>query len=189
MRRELNVSDDELLIGAVGRIERQKRFDILIDAIQSLKLDRPFKVVIAGEGSLRPEIERLIQKQQLGDRCVTIGHYPDMPKLYQGFDLLVQSSDYEGTPTVVVEAMAMEIPVVATDAGGTGQLITHQQHGLVVPCGQPGKLAAAIREAAQDHAGTMARVRSAKRRVESELSFNTRINRLQQIYDELAALT
>lgn len=69
----------------------------------------------------------------LGDSCRFLGHCADVRDFYHALDLFVQSSEYEGTPNVVLEAMALEVPVVATDVGGTAELVEHEVHGLIAP--------------------------------------------------------
>jgi len=106
--------------------------------------------------------------------------------VYQAFDILVQSSDYEGTPTVLVEAMALRIPVVATDVGGTSELLQDGIHGLLVPPRDPVALANAIEKTLDDRDATARQVAAARTRVEGELSFDARMRKLENIYCELA---
>jgi 2-deoxystreptamine N-acetyl-D-glucosaminyltransferase/2-deoxystreptamine glucosyltransferase len=105
--------------------------------------------------------------------------------LHHAFDLFVQASDYEGTSNAVLEAMALETPVVATDVGGTSQLIRHGVDGVIVPPGDLGALTRAIDEALTDRATSGLRARAARRRVETDLSFETRMATVEQIYTEL----
>jgi glycosyltransferase involved in cell wall biosynthesis len=99
----------------------------------------------------------------------------------------VQSSDYEGTPNTVLEAMAMETPVVATDAGGTRELAAHDVHALIVPPGNVPALQAAIRRVIAQPDATAARARAARQRIETDLSFQTRTRRLEDVYAILHA--
>ena len=110
-----------------------------------------------------------------------------MVRLHHAFDFYVQSSDYEGTPNSVLEAMALETPIVATDAGGTSDILRPNMDGLVVPCGDPGVIAGAIERAILQPGPTADRVRSAHRRVETTLSFDRRMTAVEAIYMELAA--
>ncbi len=186
IRDSLGVRRKEIAIGAVGRLEPQKRFDILLDAMKLLMPHRPeLRLFIAGEGSLKHELLGQIRRLGLSDRCSLLGHRSDVAELYQGFDVLVQSSDYEGTPTVVVEAMSLQIPVVATDAGGTAELMEHGVHGLIVPMRSPVALASAIKRTLDDRGATAQRVAAGRRRVENELSFDTRMAKLERIYREI----
>jgi len=186
IRKSLGVGPNEIVLGAVGRLERQKRFDILLDAMSDIVKSRPnVKLFIAGDGELKSALHDQIGRLGLADHCTLLGHRDDMADVYQGFDLLVQSSEYEGTPTILVEAMALEIPVVATDAGGTRDLIEHGVHGLVVPIRRPDILAKAVLEALDSPAATTQRVETAKQHAAANLSFAARTSALQAIYEEL----
>ena len=114
-----------------------------------------------------------------------IGHPTDVPGFHHALDLFVQSSDYEGTPNAVLEAMALESPIVATNVGGTKELAHDREHALIVPPGQVGAAGTAIREALTNPQATAARARAARERIEGELSFDRRMDRLESIYERL----
>ena len=186
MRDALGVNDGELAIGAVGRLEPQKRFDVLIDAFAELRQRHPAaRLLIAGDGSLRDALDRQVRDRGLSGVCTLLGHRTDVVDLHHAFDLFVQSSDYEGTPNAVLEAMALETPIVATDAGGTAEISRDGIEGLIVPAGDRAALAGAIDAVLADPRQTAARVAAARRRVETDLSFETRMHRVEAIYQEL----
>lgn len=188
VRQSLGFGNGEAVIGSVGRLEEQKRFDLLIDTFHSLFPRHPrLRLVIAGDGERRDELDDQIRRLGLNDSCVLLGHREDVIDLHHGFDLFVQSSDREGTSNAVLEAMALETPVVATDAGGTRELITDTVHGLIVPPGDGTLLARAIEQTLGDRAAARARARAARHRVETELSFDARMGRVQAIYRDLVA--
>jgi len=184
----LNVHEDDLLLIGLGRLERQKRFDISLEAARRLrKAGQPCRLVIAGEGSQKSRLLHQITTQGLENYCHLIGHCEDVRSLYHAADILVQSSDYEGTPTVVVEAMAMQVPVVATDAGGTAELIDDSVHGRIVPCRDPQSLADAIMQTWNHRDTTAQYVFAARQRAENELSFASRTEQLLTHYKEIAS--
>ena len=124
MRHRRGIRPHETVIGSLGRIEPIKRFDLLIEAFATLRSERPnLRLLIAGEGSQRPILERRARDLGLGSTCRFLGHHADVAELHHAFDVFVQASAYEGTPNVVLEAMAMETPIVATDSGGTGEIL------------------------------------------------------------------
>jgi glycosyltransferase involved in cell wall biosynthesis len=186
VRAALAIGSDVKLVGAVGRLEPQKRFDLLLEAFASVHADWPAtRLVIAGDGSMRDDLEDHARRLGVSAACRFLGHRPDVAGLQDAFDVFVQSSDYEGTPNAVLEAMAMETPVVATDAGGTRELALPDVHGLIVPPGDVPRLASAIRKVIADPASAWRRAIAARRRVETELSFAERTCRLERIYDDL----
>ena len=185
-RAALGITPGELVIGSIGRLEPQKRFDLLIEAVVSLRSQWPqLRLLIAGEGSERSRLEGIVAANGAGDVCRLLGYKTDVTALHHGFDLYVQSSEYEGTPNSVLEAMAMETPTVATDAGGTRELIESGVHGLIVPCGT----AAALAEGIASVLGTPAQLAkfatAARSRVETELSFTKRMEKVERAYQDL----
>jgi glycosyltransferase involved in cell wall biosynthesis len=186
-RADLRIAPGAVVIGAVGRLEPQKRFDLLLDAFTRIHEERPHThLVIAGDGSLKEALTAQRDALGLRDHCTLTGHVDDVIGLHHAFDLFVQSSDYEGTPNAVLEAMAMETPIVATEAGGTAELVFDMQHGRVIPMGQVEPLVDAIRHALSDPDGSRQMARRARQRVENELSFESRVRRVEGIYRELA---
>jgi len=187
IRAALGVRPDEVVIGSVGRAARQKRFDLLLRAFAEASKTRPgLRLLIAGDGEERAALERLAEELGVGRACL-LGHRSDIADLHHAFDIFVQSSDYEGTPNAVLEAMAFETPVVATTAGGTAQLVEDGVHGLLLAPGDERALARRILEAVGDPEGRARRAAAARRRVEGDLSFDTRMRRVEAIYDELMA--
>jgi glycosyltransferase involved in cell wall biosynthesis len=187
VRTELQMAPDALVVGAVGRLEPQKRFDVLIDAFERLRRRRPnLRIVIAGEGGVRAALEQQIDRLDLRRHITLLGHRTDIASLHSAMDVFVQSSDYEGTPNAVLEAMALETPVVATTAGGTASLIDDEVHGLLVRPRDSAALADAIERALADAPATRRRVTAARARVEGKLSFEARMRVLETMYEDLA---
>lgn len=186
LRATLGFTPTDVVIGAVGRVERQKRFDLLLEAVRPIMHTRPgVRLVIAGDGSLLDGLRTQAAALGIDSRCSFLGHRADIADLHHTFDLFVQSSEYEGTPNAVLEAMAMETPLVATDVGGTGELAQDEQHCLLIPCRNVGALGAAIERALSDPRASQQRAVAARQRVETELSFERRTRRLEAIYGEL----
>ena len=130
-----------------------------------------------------------IERSRLGldEACLLLGHRNDVPLLHHAFDLFVQSSDYEGTPNAVLEAMSLETPIVATDVGGTTALVTARGARARGSPAHPGAVAAAITRLLDEPAATRRRVATARARVEGDLSFRARMATVERIYDLLAA--
>jgi glycosyltransferase involved in cell wall biosynthesis len=186
VRHAFGLTSEEIAVVAVGRLEPEKRFDLLLRAFAPLAARRPeLKLFIAGDGSSRQMLEAERERLGLGRASRLLGHVADPADVYQAADVFVQSADNEGTPNAVLEAMAFEVPIVATDAGGTRELIRHGEDGLVVPRGDESALSAAIGSVMTDRAAARYRAESARARVESDLAFKTRVRRVDAIYEEL----
>jgi glycosyltransferase involved in cell wall biosynthesis len=185
-RAGLGVKAGEIVIGAVGRLEPQKRFDLLLDSFARI-VDRfpQSRLLIVGDGSQRQPLAAQIDTLKLGERCRLVGHVDDVVPAYHAFDLLVQSSDYEGTPNAVLEAMAFEVPIVATAAGGTAEIVRDGVDGRIVPTGRGDLLVSNVMRSLEDPAATAAMAQQARLRVEGELSFETRVRRIERIYAEM----
>ena len=186
-RARFGLTHGPIAIGAVGRLEPQKRFDLLIEAFVALRRTHPMaQLLIAGDGSQRQTLQAQIDASGIGSCCRLLGHVDDVALFHHAIDLFVQSSTYEGTPNAVLEAMALESPVVATDAGGTAELVAHGRDGLIVASEDAEALTVAMMTAIAGGEATRARVAAARRRVETDLSFETRLRALEAIYRELA---
>jgi len=88
---------------------------------------------LCGDGALRGELERQRDRLGLGERCRFLGARSDVPAVLAATDLLIQTSDHEGLPNAVIEALCAGVPVVATNVGGTSEILTHGRTGLLAP--------------------------------------------------------
>lgn len=136
----------------VGRLSPEKGHRVLLEAAARLQHEGlDFRIVLVGDGDLRPEIERLIEKASLTDR-VHIAGWQDaagVRNILAESRALVLASFGEGLPVVIMEAMAMGRPVVGTDVGGVGELVIDSETGWLVPPGDPEALGDAMKRALQ----------------------------------------
>lgn len=184
MRQRLGVAEGDVVIGAVGRLETVKCYDLLIDAFDEVKRHVPrARLLIAGEGPCRPALEAQIAAKGLATACTLLGQRSDVRDVYQAFDVFVQSSRSEGSPNAVLEAMALEVPVVATDVGGTADLAQNGIHALLVQYGDRAAMAEAIVTSLVEAGGRIQRVEAARERVERYLSFRARNQAVEEQYD------
>lgn len=139
-------------VAYVGRLRQVKGVTVLLDAWHQLAPGAAARLVIAGEGELRPELEAQLDRLALRGAVELAGAISDVPALLRDTDVYVQPSFAEGMPNSVLEAMAAGLPVVATRVSGNEDLIADGENGLLVPPGDPGALAAAIRRLMDDPA-------------------------------------
>lgn len=140
--------NDEIMVLSVGRFNEQKDYPNLFRAIKILKdnsLIEKVKFYIAGEGDLRPQLEKTIEDFGISNNVVLLGKRSDIPKLLNQADYFVLSSRHEGLPTVVIEAMACETFVVATDCGGSAEILG--ETGILVPIQNSEALAKGLEQA------------------------------------------
>jgi glycosyltransferase involved in cell wall biosynthesis len=176
VRASLEVSGEMPVALCVARLEPQKRHDVLLDAWSRLGGDAVLWV--AGDGSLRAELGR--RAERLGGRVRFLGTRTDVPDLLAAADVAVLTSDWEGLPLAVLESMAAGRPVVATDVGGVGDLLSGGG-GLVVPPGDPAATAEALGTLLFDPVARRAAGAEALRTVEREYDPHA----LMKAYDEL----
>jgi glycosyltransferase involved in cell wall biosynthesis len=128
---------------AVGRLKAPKDFLTLVRALARLP-EGGFDVMLVGDGPDRGEVEDEIRKLGVEGRVQLAGERSDVPALLADSDVFVLSSRSEGLPVSVLEAMAAELPVVASNVGGLGELVVDGQTGVLVPPGDPEALAEAL---------------------------------------------
>jgi glycosyltransferase involved in cell wall biosynthesis len=148
-RRCLGIDGDTPVIGAVGRLERVKGHDLLIEAVASLS-PAPF-LFIVGDGSCRVDLEELARRRGVSDRVRFLGHSDKVATILPAFDVLCQPSRAEGLPLAVLEAQACGVPVVATEVGDLASAVCPES-GKLAPPGNVAALAAALRAALADPA-------------------------------------
>ncbi|HYJ15422.1 MAG TPA: glycosyltransferase family 4 protein, partial [Candidatus Limnocylindria bacterium] len=132
-------------IGIVGRIFPIKNHALFLDAAARIfARERKARFIIVGDGVLRPKLEKQARDLGIADRVLFTGWRRDLPRICADLDVLVVSSDNEGTPVSAIEAMAAGCPVVATRVGGLPDLIEDQSTGCLVPPREPETLANAV---------------------------------------------
>ena len=132
---------------AVGRLERQKNFPMLIKAFSIFyQREKNFKLVIYGEGRERANLESLIKELGLDGVVLLPGRNKDVLNAINDASAFILSSDYEGMPNALIEAMCMGMPVISTDcpSGGPRELIENQENGILIPVGDEDALVDAL---------------------------------------------
>ncbi len=187
VRAEFGWPADSPVLVFAGRLAAQKGVDDLIAAIDLVQYVLPaLRVLIVGDGPLRPQLEATAAAFRLGGILRFTGHRDDVPQLLAAADLLVLPSLYEGLPNVVLEAMQAALPVVATAAPGTTEVVVDGQTGLLVPVQAPPALAQAIRTVVENPERARLWGAAGRKRVESEFRVTTMIDAYAALYEELA---
>jgi glycosyltransferase involved in cell wall biosynthesis len=166
---------DRPLVGNVARLAPQKDHRTLIEAA---RLVPEAEFVVAGDGELREELERLAE----GSSVRFLGARDDVPGVLASLDVFAFPSLFEGLCLAVIEAQAAGVPVVATPVGGIRETVVDGETGLLVPTGDPPALAAAIRHLLEDRPAAEAMADEAKRRVRARYSVDTMIVETLRLY-------
>ena len=181
-RERMGLGADDYVIGSAGRLSHEKRFDIPIDALLERGLE-DIVFMIAGDGSQRTMLEQKKDKLGLSDRVRLIGHVDDMREFYQALDLYVQTSDYEGMPNAVLEAMAQECAVLTSNAGGSRELIENEKHGWLFEPGNLNEFIAQVRKIRRDPALVARKKRSGRHYVLSKYSMDVILSQWINVID------
>jgi glycosyltransferase involved in cell wall biosynthesis len=172
----------------VGRLAPPKRPDLALRAFAVVRSRLPqARLDVVGDGPLRPEAERLATELGVEDAVRFLGERDDVPALLARAECALLASDYESSPLTVVEAMAAGVAVVATDAGGTVELVRPGRTGLLAARGDADGLAAALAEAMADPARALELGAEGRRVAGAELSLEGMVDRLVRLYEDAAA--
>lgn len=169
----------------LGRLHPQKGVDVLLRALAAVP---GVRLVLAGDGPERASLLRLADRLGMRDRTLFLGFVPraQVPGLLAAADVLALPSRYEELGTTVIEAMRAGVPVVAADTGGVSTTVTDGVTGLLVPPGDPGALAAALRRLLADEA-LARRLADAARRRSHDYSWPVLADRVLGLYQEVLA--
>jgi len=185
-KRRLGLDPAGLVIGNVGRLSPEKGLAGLVEATaQLLEEGQPVRLVLVGDGPERQELEALARRQGIADRVHLVGHQPDPRPWYEAMDLFVSNSRREGLPNVLLEAMALGVPVAATRIAGVARLIEPERTGLLVEPDDQAGLTDAIRRMLTDAELRRRLVQAGRNTVETRYSFQSRMAKVAAVYDDL----
>ncbi|MCG3133155.1 MAG: N-acetyl-alpha-D-glucosaminyl L-malate synthase [Planctomycetes bacterium] len=150
-RRALGLPEDAEVVGTIARLHPEKNLAMLVRAFAAVLRERPRALlVIAGDGPDRAALDDAARAAGLGPRAVFLGRRDDVGRVLAAMDVFVLTSDREGLPLAVLEAMGAERPVVATDVGAVGEVVRDGENGWLVPAGDERAVAAALSRTLSD---------------------------------------
>lgn len=186
-RREFGWPADAPTAVFVGRLAEQKGVDDLLRALDLLRHVRPnLRTLIVGDGPCRELYRETAKAFELDEFVRFLGLREDVPRLLAGSDMLVLPSLYEGLPNVVLEAMSLAKPVVATDAPGTTEAVEHEKTGLLSPVRDFKELARSIRRLVDDPDLGLRLGQAGWERVARDFRADVMIERFAELYERLA---
>ncbi len=185
-RERLGIPAGVPIVSHVARMVPIKRHDVFLRAIPKVWERLPdVRFVLVGDGELRPELERLARDLDLDERLVWAGFVREQELIYADTDLLVLTSDNEGLPVAVLEALASGRPVVSTRVGGVPELIEDGKTGFIVPPGDHEALADTLVHALGDMDRLRAMGRQGQQRTLEEYNAQRLIRDIDRLYGEL----
>ena len=180
-REELGLAPDLFVLGAVARFDPIKRLDTLVGALGALNR-RGVSLLLVGDGPEGDRLRRLAAAARLNGRVIFAGWLDDSARVYPALDLYVSTSQKEGLPLAVLEAMGAGLAVVATDVPGHRDVVRHGQTGLLVPPGDARALAAAIAGLMDDPERRRRIGRAARERVRVEFGIGPMVEKTAAVY-------
>lgn len=144
VRHALGVADADLVVAHVANFRREKAHEVLLDALVLLRPRIAPRVWLIGHGQRFEEVASLVTRLGLDDQVALLGFRDDVPALIGAADALVLSSDHEGLPVAVMEALGLGTPIVSTRVGGIPEAITDGVEGVLVAPRAPRELADAL---------------------------------------------
>lgn len=190
IRAELGIPLDAIVLVSAARMVPVKALDQLIEAAEPVLAEYPnVWLLLAGDGPLFESVKAVARQSKQSDRIVMPGFRNDITDVLKASDVLVLSSLHEGIPTVLLEAMALELPVVTTAVGGIPEVVEHDKTALLTPPGDPDALASAISRLLTDTNLRLALVDRAQKRVLQNFTAEVQASRLAMAYEDLAKNT
>lgn len=183
---ELGIPAHHKVVGSIGRLSPEKRQDLFLYAAATIARTLPdVSFLLVGIGPEEDRLRELAGKLGIANRTVFAGYRGDMQRVYNSLDLVVQSSSTEGMPNVVLEALLMRVPVVATDVGGTSEIITNGHSGRLIPANDLDALAGAMREALATPERLSSWSAAGHDHVRRQFDHSVRLQRIMGVYDQV----
>lgn len=189
VRRELSIPDEDQVVGNVAHLRAQKGHDLWLRTAARVLGTRPNTTfVIVGrekQPGYQQELEGLAERLGISERVRFAGFQPDPYPFLAAFDVFLMTSEFEGFPIALVEAMAMGRAVVSTDVGGVGEAIGEEETGLLAPAGDEAALAGNVVALLGDEARRMAIASKARTRARTEFTVRRMVGLVEATYREL----
>ena len=185
-RRSLSIRNNYPIIGTIGRLAYQKGFSYFLEAAKRVYLQKKqVRFVIVGDGNEEDNLRQLADSLGVSHVCTFAGLRFDIAHLLSAFDVFVLSSILEGLPRIVIEAMAMKRPVVASDIDGVREQLRHNETGLLVPPADPKALAEAILSILDDQQKAEHLGREARKAAELMFDLKHTLDSVEMLYEKV----
>jgi glycosyltransferase involved in cell wall biosynthesis len=186
VRREFGIPAASPLLITVAVLRELKGIQFMIRAMPGILVERPdVYYLIVGSGDHQARLAEEVQKQGVGDRVIFAGARKDIPALLSAADLFVLPTLTEALPTVLAEAMAVRLPILASRVGGVPEMVTDGVNGRLLPPGDPSHLAAACLEMLEFPAERAALGARGRAVVEQKFDVRVQAEQLQNLYRRL----
>jgi len=183
LRQELNISKSDFVFGFVGQLDERKGLRDLLPAFEVVNSKfKNAKLLLAGEGSLRQEIENFIKTKQLENSVFLLGYFENIPEFMANINTLILPSLWEGFGIVLIEAMASEKSVIATNSSNLPEIVENGKVGLLVPPQNYKQLADAMTTLISQPEMSAKMGEAGKKLVEEKFTLNRMVEELEQYF-------
>jgi serine/alanine adding enzyme len=187
-RLQFGIDADKAVVVAVGRLSKEKAFDILIRAFADLlATGLEGSLLITGDGPERNSLQAQIERLGCQDSIRLAGHVADPCNVYAAADVFALSSTSEGLPNSLLEAMACGVPIVATAVGAVPNVIIDEVNGLLIQSGDAAPLTLALSRLLSNEALQDQFAAAGRQTIEEQYSFERRMQKVAAVYDGLLA--
>lgn len=186
VRRELAIADEQFVVGSVGRLVEVKNYPSFIRAFALVVKKYPqAKLLIAGDGPMRPELEALIEEHNLAEQVNLLGRREDVPAVMNALDVFVLPSFREGLSNTILEAMASGLPAVVTKVGGSPEIVIDGETGYLFEVSNIEQLAGYLCQLFEDKNLLAKMSKQARQHVVDNYSLQGMVENYQQTYLDL----
>jgi glycosyltransferase involved in cell wall biosynthesis len=185
VREEFGINTDTIIIGFTGRIAPAKNLDMLFKAFARVIVEKPnLHLILIGRGDQKTELEKLAAKLNITNAVSWAGFRRDIPHLLAGIDIFIQPSSNEGLSLSLLEAMAAEKPVIATDVGGTSEVVLDRVTGLLIPTHSVTALKSSMLQLLDDESLRIDLARTGRKFVMDEFDIRKMIRSYWEVYEK-----
>jgi glycosyltransferase involved in cell wall biosynthesis len=185
-RTECLVGKDDFLVGSVGRLVYEKGYEFLLKATPLILASCPrAKIVIVGDGPLKSKLRNLTRELGIVESCLFVGFREDIANILSSLDVFVLPSIMEGLPIVILEAMAMAKPIVASDIDGSREQVENGRTGILIPPREPQALAEGINQLLKDRFQAQGFGMEARKQVEEMFDIRRQVALHEEVYKGL----
>jgi glycosyltransferase involved in cell wall biosynthesis len=186
LRKSLNITNDTPLIAKIGRLSPEKRQGLLISAAKQLADEGyDFRLLLIGIGPDEARLKQMTEELGLERNIVFTGFIRVMQPVYSELDLVVQTSSTEGMPNVVLESMLMRVPIIATDVGGTSEIINSNEVGTLIEPDNKAQLEEELRSFFKHPEKFRHKIDKAEQRIRENFDSTMRLERMASIYNKM----
>lgn len=188
-RQEFGIRAADFVVGVVSKLWEGKGHKCILQAAKSVIAKVPdVKIMFVGEGYLREELEALTRQLGLSDYVIFSGFRTDIPEITAIFDIAILASFFEGLGRVLLEAMVLGKPVIATRVGGIVDVVDDGETGILVPPNDSVALAKALIRLLLDDDLRKRMGEAGRAKIDAKFSAKTMVEQIRQVYEELIGM-